>query len=93
MSRKGAGIEQGSISLHPSGFTHGPQPGSVEASIGKRATDELAVMVDTFRPLELLEPALACEDASYAWTWSGRSVPDRASDGDGDGDGLDSTTG
>ena len=57
MSRKGAGIEQGSISLHPSGFTHGPQPGSVEASIGKEKTDELAVMVDTFRPLDLLEPA------------------------------------
>ena len=56
MSRKGAGIEQGSISLHPSGFTHGPQPGSVEASIGKAATDELAVMVDTFRPLDLLRP-------------------------------------
>jgi homogentisate 1,2-dioxygenase len=75
MSRKGAGIEQGSISLHPSGFTHGPQPGSVEASIGKAATDELAVMVDTFRPLELCEPALACEDTSYAWTWARRDVP------------------
>ena len=72
MSRKGAGIEQGSISLHPSGFTHGPQPGSVEASIGKQATDEIAVMVDTFRPLDLCEPALACEDPGYAWTWSGR---------------------
>ena len=83
MSRKGAGIEQGSISLHPSGFTHGPQPGSVEASIGKQATNELAVMVDTFRPLDLLEPALACEDTSYAWTWAGRTVdPD-----------ADSTTG
>jgi homogentisate 1,2-dioxygenase len=82
MSRKGAGIEQGSISLHPSGFTHGPQPGSVEASIGKEATDELAVMIDTFRPLELLEPALACEDTSYAWTWAGRR-----------GDGADSTSG
>jgi homogentisate 1,2-dioxygenase len=83
MSRKGAGIEQGSISLHPSGFTHGPQPGSVEASIGKAATDELAVMVDTFRPLDLLEPALACEDTSYAWTWAGRTIePD-----------ADSTTG
>jgi len=74
MSRKGAGIEQGSISLHPSGFTHGPQPGSVEASIGKEKTDELAVMVDTFRPLDLLEPALACEDTSYAWTWAGRTI-------------------
>jgi homogentisate 1,2-dioxygenase len=78
MSRKGAGIEQGSISLHPSGFTHGPQPGSVEASIGKDATDELAVMVDTFRPLDLCEPALACEDTGYAWTWAGRSRSDNA---------------
>ena len=82
MSRKGAGIEQGSISLHPSGFTHGPQPGSVEASIGKEATDELAVMIDTFRPLDLLEPALGCEDTSYAWTWAGRG-----------GAGPDSTSG
>ncbi|HVM21588.1 MAG TPA: cupin domain-containing protein [Egibacteraceae bacterium] len=70
MSRKGAGIELGSISLHPSGFTHGPQPGSVEASIGKEATDELAVMVDTFRPLHLGPAALDSEDAEYAWTWA-----------------------
>ena len=91
MSRKGAGIEQGSISLHPSGFTHGPQPGSVEASLGKERTDELAVMVDTFRPLDLLEPALACEDASYAWTWAGRSISGGGSDGDAGG--PDSTTG
>jgi homogentisate 1,2-dioxygenase len=78
MSRKGAGIELGSMSLHPSGFTHGPQPGSVEASIGKAETDELAVMVDTFRPLQIGEPALSCEDTSYAWSWSGRH---RKSDG------------
>jgi homogentisate 1,2-dioxygenase len=70
MSRKGAGIELGSISLHPSGFTHGPQPGSVEASIGKEATDEWAVMVDTFRPLHLGPAALACEDDAYPWTWA-----------------------
>ena len=70
MSRKGAGIVQGSMSLHPSGFTHGPQPGSVEASIGKAATDELAVMVDTFRPLDLGPAATACEDAAYPWTWA-----------------------
>ncbi|MBA3621546.1 MAG: homogentisate 1,2-dioxygenase [Euzebyales bacterium] len=70
MSRKGAGIELGSISLHPSGFTHGPQPGSVEASIGKDATDELAVMVDTFRPLRFGPAALSCEDSDYAWTWA-----------------------
>ncbi len=70
MSRKGAGIELGSISLHPTGFTHGPQPGSVEASIGKEGTEETAVMVDTFRPLSLGAAALACEDADYAWTWA-----------------------
>lgn len=72
MSRKGAGIEAGSISLHPAGFTHGPQPGSVEASIGATATDELAVMVDTFRPLEIADAARRCEDPAYPWTWSGR---------------------
>jgi homogentisate 1,2-dioxygenase len=72
MSRKGAGIEQGSVSLHPAGFVHGPQPGSVEASIGKPGTDEWAVMVDTFRPLDLGPAALACEDVGYAWTWAGR---------------------
>ena len=72
-ARRGSGIEQGSISLHPSGFTHGPQPGAVERAIGVDYFDELAVMVDTFRPLDLCEPALACEDSSYAWTWAGRT--------------------
>jgi homogentisate 1,2-dioxygenase len=69
-ARRGSGIEQGSISLHPSGFTHGPQPGAVERAIGIEAFDELAVMVDTFRPLDLCEPALAIEDTGYAWTWA-----------------------
>ncbi|ROT28068.1 homogentisate 1,2-dioxygenase [Micromonospora sp. HM5-17] len=69
-ARRGSGIEQGSISLHPAGFTHGPQPGAPERSIGAERFDELAVMVDTFRPLDLCEPALACEDGEYAWTWS-----------------------
>ena len=72
MSRKGAGIEQGSISLHPAGFTHGPQPGSVEASIGAAATEELAVMVDTFRPLEVGAAAREGADPAYPWSWSGR---------------------
>lgn len=76
-SRKGAGIELGSISLHPAGFTHGPQPGSVEASIGREATEETAVMVDTFRPLDLGPAARECEDEVYAWTWSGRRGADR----------------
>jgi homogentisate 1,2-dioxygenase len=70
MSRRGAGIVQGSISLHPSGFTHGPQPGSVEAAFGKPGTDELAVMIDTFRPLGLGAAALGCEDPEYSWTWA-----------------------
>ena len=74
MSRRGAGIGQGSLTLHPNGFTHGPQPGSVEASIGKQGTDELAVMVDTFRPLEIGSRATDAEDADYPWTWSGRHL-------------------
>jgi homogentisate 1,2-dioxygenase len=69
-SRKGAGIEHGSISLHPAGFVHGPQPGSVEAGLGEERTEELAVMIDTFRPLQLADGARACEDADYAWSWS-----------------------
>jgi len=71
-ARRGSGIEQGSISLHPSGFTHGPQPGAVERALGAERFDELAVMVDTFRPLSLAPAGLACEDPGYAWTWSGR---------------------
>ncbi len=69
MSRRGSGIEAGSISLHPGGHTHGPQPGSVEASIGAKGTEELAVMIDTFRPLDLGPGARDCEDDRYAWTW------------------------
>ncbi|WP_030272035.1 homogentisate 1,2-dioxygenase [Micromonospora globosa] len=72
-ARRGSGIEQGSISLHPSGFTHGPQPGAAERSIGAEFFDELAVMVDTFRPLDLCDAAAACEDDGYAWTWARRS--------------------
>lgn len=71
-ARRGSGIAQGSISLHPGGHTHGPQPGAYERSIGAEFFDELAVMVDTFRPLELGEGAGASEDPAYAWTWSGR---------------------
>ena len=69
-SRRGSGIGEGSISLHPAGFTHGPQPGSVEAGLGEERTEELAVMVDTFRPLQLADGARACEDANYPWTWA-----------------------
>jgi homogentisate 1,2-dioxygenase len=72
-ARKGSGIGIGSMSLHPSGFTHGPQPGAAEGSIGAEFFDETAVMVDTFAPLDLGEAADASEDPGYAWTWSGRA--------------------
>ena len=83
-ARKGSGINIGSISLHPGGYAHGPQPSAVEASIGVEYFDESAVMVDTFRPLELGEGGLAVEDPAYAWTWAGRG-PDAEGGGDGDG--------
>src|SRR5215218_2207126 len=75
-ARKGSGSGQGSISLHPGGHPHGPQPGAYERSIGVDYFDELAVMVDTFRPLDLGEGALATDDGVYAYSWSGgrRSV-------------------
>ncbi len=70
-ARKGSGIGQGSISLHPGGHAHGPQPGAVERALGADYFDELAVMVDTFRPLELGEGGAASEDDGYAWSWAG----------------------
>lgn len=70
-ARKGSGIGIGSISLHPGGHAHGPQPGAIEASLGKDHFDETGIMVDTFRPLLLGEAALASEDVGYASSWSG----------------------
>lgn len=67
MSRKG--IERGSFTLHPSGLPHGPHPGTTEASIGKEKTEELAVMIDTFRPLQVTTTALEFEDPHYAYSW------------------------
>ncbi|MCM3246059.1 homogentisate 1,2-dioxygenase [Cytobacillus oceanisediminis] len=67
MSRKG--IREGSITLHPSGIPHGPHPGKTEASIGKKETLELAVMIDTFRPLKLVKKAKLIEDEKYMYTW------------------------
>ncbi|GII29267.1 homogentisate 1,2-dioxygenase [Planotetraspora mira] len=77
-ARRGSGIDVGSVSLHPAGFTHGPQPGAVEAAVeavrqGLSVTSEMAVMLDTFRPLDLGPAALACEDPGYAWTWAVRA--------------------
>ncbi len=68
-ARKGSGIGKGSISLHPGGHSHGPQPSAIEASLGVESFDELAVMVDTFRPLELGEGGTACDDGEYALSW------------------------
>ena len=63
MSRKG--IEFGSITHHPDGIPHGPHPGRAEASIGAKYTDELAVMMDSFRPLKVATQALPIEDPNY----------------------------
>ena len=67
MSRKG--IEYGSVTLHPDGIPHGPHPGRTEESLGKPRTNELAVMMDTFRPLQVALPALAIEDPAYYRSW------------------------
>jgi len=67
MSRKS--VERGQITLHPAGIPHGPHPGTVEKSIGKESTAELAVMVDTFHPLKLTSHALEIEDPSYFSSW------------------------
>lgn len=79
MSRKG--IERGSFTLHPGGIPHGPHPGAVEASIGKEGTEELAVMVDTFRPLKLTQTALDLEDEDYALSWKPELHADTGSNG------------
>lgn len=67
MSRTGIG--PGYISLHPAGIPHGPHPGTYEASIGKKGTEELAVMIDTFKPLQITENALKIDDGKYYKSW------------------------
>ncbi|MCB0004072.1 MAG: homogentisate 1,2-dioxygenase, partial [Anaerolineae bacterium] len=67
MSRKG--IERASITVHPNGIPHGPHPGTYEGSIGKKETRELAVMVDTFRPLQITAAAQDLEDDGYPFSW------------------------
>jgi homogentisate 1,2-dioxygenase len=62
-------IEQGHITLHPKGIPHGPAPGAMERSIGHTETQELAVMVDTFRPLMVTEEAMALDDGKYYKSW------------------------
>ena len=62
-------IEQGHITLHPKGIPHGPAPGAMERSIGQTITQELAVMVDTFKPLKVTEDAMAIDDGKYYKSW------------------------
>jgi homogentisate 1,2-dioxygenase len=69
MSRKG--IAEACLTVHPNGIPHGPHPGTYEGSIGKERTEELAVMVDTFRPLRMTAHAVALEDPSYPYSWRG----------------------
>jgi homogentisate 1,2-dioxygenase len=69
-ARKGSGIGKGSVSVHPGGHSHGPVPAAIEASLGAESFDELAVMVDTFRPLELGEGGRAVDDGVYHRSWS-----------------------
>lgn len=67
MSRRG--VKEGSITFHPVGLTHGPHPGKVENSIGKSRTEELAVMIDTFKPLYVAKAASHIEDDNYPLSW------------------------
>jgi homogentisate 1,2-dioxygenase len=62
-------VEKGYISLHPGGIPHGPHPGAMERSIGKKETGELAVMVDTFKPLKVTQAALDLSDKDYYKSW------------------------
>jgi homogentisate 1,2-dioxygenase len=67
MSRRG--IEVGSFTLHPSGIPHGPHPGAAEASLGAKETGELAVMLDTFYPLNVTKDAEPYDDKTYPYSW------------------------
>ncbi len=62
-------VEKGYISLHPAGIPHGPHPGAYERSIGQKETKELAVMIDTFKPLMLTEEAIKIDDGTYYQSW------------------------
>jgi homogentisate 1,2-dioxygenase len=66
------GVDEGSMTLHPAGFVHGPQPGAVERSIDVTSTDETAVMLDAFQPLLVSDAARAVADPEYAHSWRAR---------------------
>jgi homogentisate 1,2-dioxygenase len=63
------GVEESSFTLHPRGIPHGPHPGTIVASRDAKWTDELAVMVDTFRPLNATKQALEMDDPNYPYSW------------------------
>ena len=67
MSRKG--VEEGSITFHPMGLPHGPQPGKIKQSLGAKETNELAVMIDTFKPLQITTQATKVDDGDYPSSW------------------------
>ena len=62
-------IEKGQITLHPGGIPHGPHPGAIERSVGKERTEELAVMIDPFKPISITEEALNLEVDDYYKSW------------------------
>ena len=75
-SRRGSGIERGSVTLHPAGHVHGPHPGSTDKAaerVGQR-TEEVAIMLDTFRPLRLAARAATVEQSGYLHSWTARAV-------------------
>jgi homogentisate 1,2-dioxygenase len=81
-------VHVGSITLHPSGLPHGPQPGLAEKSIGTHETHELAVMCDTLHPLKLTKFAKDLDDGIYAYSWyeNAQDVAGEGEEGSVDGD-------
>ena len=71
-ARKGSGVGTGSVSLHPAAYTHGPRRQNYLDSVDMDSPNEMAFMVDTFKPLEVGEGGEASDDPTYAWSWSGR---------------------
>lgn len=65
-------VDRGQMSLHPGGIPHGPTPGAMEKSIGKEGTEEIAVMVDTFKPLKVTEAAMNYEIKDYYLSWANK---------------------
>ncbi len=66
-------IQKGQITLHPGGIPHGPHPGAIERSIGKKATNEMAVMIDPFNPVQITEDACKIELQDYYHSWLGKA--------------------